>query len=198
MYISEQLLNPDARRLRLSAQWGVQHVVLDNRGSELVSGGGGGVTRWDLARLRDYRQWAEGFDLTLDVFALDVGSILLDSIVDLEGARRSRDILARNVEIAAEAGIPCLKYNVQMVGITRTGLRPGRGGCRNSAFRLAEHSPEAERAWCRPPTGPASAWPATRTTRPIRPGGWAASNTWWAAPKGFGGSWPFHLRPATA
>jgi mannonate dehydratase len=145
MYISEQLLNPDARRLRLSAQWGVQHVVLDNRGSELVSGGGGGVTRWDLARLRDYRQWVEGFDLTLDVFALDVGSILLDSIVDLEGARRSRDILARNVEIAAEAGIPCLKYNVQMVGITRTGLRPGRGGCRNSAFRLADHSPEADR-----------------------------------------------------
>ena len=31
MYISEQLLNPDARRLRLSTQLGVEHVVIDYR-----------------------------------------------------------------------------------------------------------------------------------------------------------------------
>jgi mannonate dehydratase len=64
MYISEQLISPDARRLRLSAQLGVQHVVLDNRGSELVSAASGGITAWDAARLRDYRRWVEGFGLT--------------------------------------------------------------------------------------------------------------------------------------
>jgi mannonate dehydratase len=144
MYISEQLLNPDERRLRLSAQFGVQHVVLDNRGSELVSGSGG-IVAWDAARLLKYRRWVEGFGLQLDVFALDVGSILLDSLVDLEGARTSREILVRNVLAAGEAGIPCLKYNVQMVGITRTAMRPGRGGCSNSAFRLAEHTAAASR-----------------------------------------------------
>ncbi len=129
MYISEQLLNPSADRLRLSTQLGVEHVVLDNRGTELVSAASGGITAWDAAKLREYRRWVEGFGLTLDVFALDVGAILLDSLVDLEGAKKSRDILARNIAVAADAGIGCLKYNVQMVGITRTALeaRPRRG-----------------------------------------------------------------------
>jgi mannonate dehydratase len=143
MYISEQLLNPDARRLRLSTQLGVEHVVLDNRGTELVSAQGG-VTLWDAAKLREYRRWVESFGLTIDVFALDVGSILLDSLVDLDGAKKQRDVLALNVQVAADAGIVCLKYNVQMVGITRTGLKPGRGGCRNSGFCYAEYSPEAD------------------------------------------------------
>jgi len=144
MYISEQLLNPDDRRLRLSTQLGVQHVVIDNRGTELVSGAGGGPAVWDCARLREYRRRIESFDLKIDVFALDVGSILLDALVDLDGARRSRALLARNIAVAADAGITCLKYNVQMVGITRTALRPGRGGCRNSGFRHADYTPEAD------------------------------------------------------
>src|SRR3546814_8664803 len=39
-----------------------------------------------------------------------------------------------------------LKYNLQMVGITRTGRRRGRGGVLESAFRAADYSPEADRA----------------------------------------------------
>jgi len=141
MYISEQLLNPDERRLRLSAQLGVEHVVLDNRGTELVSAGGG-VASWDAAKLADYRRWVESFGLKLDVFALDVGSILLDSLVDPAGARKQRAVLADNIRKAADAGITCLKYNVQMVGITRTALKPGRGGAQNSSFVYAEYKPE--------------------------------------------------------
>jgi D-mannonate dehydratase len=144
MYISEQLLNPDERRLRLSTQLGVEHVVLDNRGTELVSARGG-VSEWDARKLADYRQWVEGFGLELDVFALDVGSILLDSLVDLEGAKKQRATLAANIRKAADAGIGCLKYNVQMVGITRTGLKPGRGGAQNSGFVHAEYSAEDDR-----------------------------------------------------
>ena len=141
MYISEQLLDPDERRLRLSTQLGVEAVVIDNRGTDLVSVAGG-VASWDAAKLRDYRRWVEGFGLRLDVFALDVGSILLDSLVDLDGARRQRAVLADNIRKAADAGIDCLKYNVQMVGITRTALKPGRGGASNSSFVHAEYRPE--------------------------------------------------------
>ncbi|CAB3683114.1 Mannonate dehydratase [Achromobacter animicus] len=141
MYISEQLLNPDERRLRLSTQLGVQSVVLDNRGTELVSAENG-VGAWDAVKLGEYRKWVEGFGLKLDVFALDVGSILLDSLVDLDSARRQRNTLADNIQKAADAGISCLKYNVQMVGITRTGLKPGRGGAMNSGFTYAEYSSE--------------------------------------------------------
>lgn len=143
MYISEQLLNPDERRLRLSAQLGVGHVVLDNRGTDLVSAAGG-VNHWDAITLAAYRRWVEGFDLKLDVFALDVGSILLDTLTDLESAKHQRAVLAHNIQKAADAGITCLKYNVQMVGITRTGLKPGRGGARNSSFVYAEYSPERD------------------------------------------------------
>lgn len=141
MYISEQLLNPDERRLRLSAQLGVRHVVLDNRGTKLVSASGA-IASWDAGKLAAYRKWVEGFDLQVDVFALDVGSILLDAITDLESAKKQREVLARNVRTAADAGITCLKYNLQMVGITRTGLKPGRGGVRNSSFVLADYAPE--------------------------------------------------------
>lgn len=144
MYISEQLLNPSERRLRLSTQLGVEHVVLDNRGTDLVSAPGA-IAAWDALKLRDYRQWVEGFGLTIDVFALDVGSILLDSLVDPKGAKKSRAVLAGNIQKAADAGITCLKYNVQMVGITRTGLKPGRGGALNSGFVHAEYTPEEDR-----------------------------------------------------
>jgi mannonate dehydratase len=57
MYIGEQLLNPSEVRLRLSTQLGVEHVVLDNRGTELVSAAGG-IAAWDAKKLRDYRRWA--------------------------------------------------------------------------------------------------------------------------------------------
>jgi mannonate dehydratase len=53
-------------------------------------------------------------------------------------------VLSRNIAVAAEAGFEALKYNVQMVGITRTGLKPGRGGCSNSAFCLADYRPEQD------------------------------------------------------
>jgi mannonate dehydratase len=141
MYIGEQLINPSAERLRLSAQLGVEHVVLDNRGSELVRPGG----LWDVDKLGDYREWVESFGLKIDLFALDVGSILLDFLTDEASARRQAEVLQHNIRTAARAGLTALKYNVQMVGITRTGLRAGRGGVQYSGFKLAAYTPEADR-----------------------------------------------------
>jgi len=141
MYIGEQLINPSAERLRLSVQLGVERVVIDNRGTELVKPGG----VWDVSKLREYREWVERFGLKIDLFALDVGSILLDYLTEETSARRQAAVLKQNIQIAAEAGLTALKYNVQMVGITRTGLRPGRGGVQYSGFKLASYSPEADR-----------------------------------------------------
>jgi mannonate dehydratase len=141
MDIGEQLINPSAERLRLSTQLGVQKVVIDNRGTDLVRPGG----VWDVDKLRAYREWVESFGLTIDVFTLDVGSILLDFLTDEASARRQAEVLKTNIRVAAEAGLATLKYNVQMVGITRTGLRTGRGGVQYSGFQLASYSPEADR-----------------------------------------------------
>ena len=57
MYIGEQLINPTEQRLRLSTQLGVGSVVLDNRGSELVSS----RAHWDASKLIAYRKWIESF-----------------------------------------------------------------------------------------------------------------------------------------
>ena len=141
MYIGEQLINPSADRLRLSAQLGVEHIVIDNRGTDLVKPGG----LWDVAKLHDYREWVESFGLTIDLFALDVGAILLDFLTDEASAHRQAAVLQQNIRIAAQAGLTALKYNVQMVGITRTGLRSGRGGVQYSGFKLAAYTPEADR-----------------------------------------------------
>lgn len=144
MYIGEQLIDPTPERLQLSAQLGVQSVVLDNRGSDMLSTPDG---RWDAASLTDYRKMVERFGLKLEVFALDVKSILLDFLVEPQDAERQLDVLRHNIAVAGDAGIGCLKYNVQMVGITRTGLRPGRGGCEYSSFSYKEYSPEADKAF---------------------------------------------------
>ena len=141
MYIGEQLINPPAQRLRLTAQLGVERVVIDNRGTDLVLPGG----VWDVDKVRAYREWVESFGLVIDVFALDVGSILLDFMTDEASARMQAEVLKQNIQIAADAGLTTLKYNVQMVGITRTGLRVGRGGVQYSGFKLAAYTPEADR-----------------------------------------------------
>lgn len=144
MYIGEQLIDPSGDRLKLSAQLGVGSVVIDNRGSDMLATPDG---RWDAARLTDYRKWVEGFGLKLEVFALDVKSILLDFLVEPDDARRQLDVLQHNIRVAAKAGIGCLKYNVQMVGITRTGLRPGRGGCQYSSFAAHQYTADADKAF---------------------------------------------------
>jgi len=133
MYICEQLLAPDERRLRLTAQLGVQNVVIDT----------GEKGAWDAGRLRDYRAWVGGHGLKLDGLTLALGSVLLDSMTDLESARARRQLLADNIRKAADAGIECLKYDVQMSGVTRTASTPGRGGVENPGFVHAEHRLEA-------------------------------------------------------
>lgn len=141
MYIGEQLTNRSAERLRLSTQLGVERVVIDNRGTDLVTPG----SLWDVNKLRAYREWVETFGLKIDLFALDVGSILLDFLTDEDSARRQAAVLQNNIQTAVDAGLTALKYNVQMVGITRTGLRTGRGGVHYSGFKLAVYGDEADR-----------------------------------------------------
>jgi len=143
MYIGEQIINPTAERLRLSTQLGVAHVVLDTRPNTQIEGADG---TWDAAKVAAYRQWVEGFGLTVECLALDVGSFLLDAIYDRPRAAWRARKLRADIRAAADGGLTMLKYNVQMVGITRTGRRQGRGGVLESAFRAADYTPQGDRA----------------------------------------------------
>lgn len=134
MYLSEQLLNPDESRLRLCSQFGVQHVLVDNRAPGELSR----QVRWETPDLVSYRHWIESFDLKLDMLTLGVGSVLMDFLNDLPAARRQRDLLADNIRRASDAGIECLRYQVQMAGTPRMSHRPGRGGVRYPSYRHSD------------------------------------------------------------
>jgi len=141
MYIGEQIINPTPERLRLSTQLGCKHVVIDTRPNEQLLGDDG---CWDARKVADFRKWIEGHGLQLDVLALDIGSILLDSLRAPERAKAMAEKLRKDIQAAGDGGVPTLKYNVQMVGITRTGFAEGRGGVQCSAFRAAEYTPEKD------------------------------------------------------
>ena len=61
------------------------------------------------------------------------------------------------IRACSQAGIPAVKYNLNLLGVLRTADTPGRGGSRNSTWRLAEAKEEppltpagtvtAETAW---------------------------------------------------
>lgn len=141
MEIGEQLVNPTAERLRLSRQLGVRRVVVDNRPNTHLQGPDG---VWDADKVADFRRWVESFGLSLECTALDVGSFLTDTIYAPERARERARRLEGDIAAAARAGLTMLKYNLQMVGITRTDHRPGRGGVRESAFRVEDYAPERD------------------------------------------------------
>jgi mannonate dehydratase len=83
MYIGEQLINPTDARLRLSAQLGCKGIVIDSRPNRDVADVDGA---WSIAKVTEQRRRVEGFGMRLDGMALDVGSVLLDSL----RARRAR------------------------------------------------------------------------------------------------------------
>jgi mannonate dehydratase len=57
---------------------------------------------------------------------------------------RDRDIeqLQMLIRNCAEAGIPMIKYNMSILGVLRTGRRPGRGDAMNHYWKLSETHPE--------------------------------------------------------
>ncbi len=141
MYIGEQIINPTEDRLRLSAQLGVGHVVIDSRPDTRFNGPDG---YWEAGKVAAFRRWVEDQGVTLECLALDLGSFLLDTKYD-EGRAAARAAKMRaDIGAAAKAGLTMLKYNVQMVGITRTGRRLGRGGVLESAFRAVDYSPDRD------------------------------------------------------
>jgi mannonate dehydratase len=141
MYIGEQLIEPTEGRLILSRQLGVSNIVIDSRPNRQVLGADG---NWDAKLLAGQRRWLADLGHDLDVLALDIGSILIDSLDQRDKADARAKRLRANIRAAGEAGVTMVKHNLQMIGITRTGLAEGRGGVKCSTFRFANYSPAAD------------------------------------------------------
>lgn len=97
--------------------------------------------RWSVESLVKLRERVESFGIQLDMLPLPLNSV---GIGDLEhrnillgkSPERDREIddMCRMIQNAAKAGIHTLKYNLNILGVVRTGSTRGRGGSRYSTF----------------------------------------------------------------
>ncbi len=101
---------------------------------------------WSVDDLRRTRDLCEKHGVSLDMVALP---FLTSSHIDREkrgaimlgeSGERDRDIadIQNMIAACAQVGIPCLKYNMSLLGVLRTKATPGRGGSQYSTWKLAE------------------------------------------------------------
>jgi mannonate dehydratase len=100
--------------------------------------------------LKQMKDLAAKYKLSVDCIA---PPFLASSFIDREkhpaimlaqSPERDRDIeqLQTMIKNCAEAGIPMIKYNMSILGVLRTGRRPGRGDAMDHYWKLSETPPK--------------------------------------------------------
>src|SRR5262249_18673603 len=96
---------------------------------------------WSVDGLSRLRQRVESFGIALDVVPLPLSSNEISrsenpNILLGKSPERDREIddICQMIRNAAGAGIPCLKYNLTLLGVVRTESTRGRGGATYSTF----------------------------------------------------------------
>ena len=133
MHLGTQIAPRDDTDYKMWAQLGVTHVCVDPPGNP---------HDWTLETLLRHRDHIASFGLTLDMVQLPLGSRPIEHsqsphILMGKSPERDREVdsICALIERLAAAGIPAAKYNLNIIGIPRTPLEPGRGGARAAAFR---------------------------------------------------------------
>jgi mannonate dehydratase len=132
MYLGTQNRVTSDDGYRQFAQLGVRHVNADPDGNP---------HDWTLDVLQRHRDRMERCGLILDMVQLPLEShpIEKQNSPDIltKGPNRDKQIdsICRLIENVAKAGIPSVKYNLNIIGIPRSEFEAGRGGSRNSTFR---------------------------------------------------------------
>jgi mannonate dehydratase len=101
------------------------------------------ATAEEMKRLREA---VEKHGMTLDMTdSVLLPSSLIDkephpSIMLAQSPQRDRDIEAfqKHIRAAAAAGVPCVKYNMSILGVVRSGATPGRGDALYATWRLKD------------------------------------------------------------
>ncbi|MGO4136808.1 mannonate dehydratase [Rhizobium brockwellii] len=141
MYLGTQVAARDDDDYRIFAQLGVKHINADPPGKP---------SSWTLSDLERHRDKVESFGLILDMIQLPLPSQPIEKAsypdILLAGAERDRqiDAVCKLIENTAAAGIPAVKYNLNLIGIPRTPDEPGRGGSLNASFRWDKTDQQAE------------------------------------------------------
>jgi len=120
--------------LRVLAAFGVDHICSALPSTKLDG-------QWSVDGLTHLRERVESHGIALDMVPLPMSSnyitrfenpgILLGKSPDRD---REIDTICQMIRNAARAGIPALKYNLNILGVVRTEPTRGRGGCQYSTF----------------------------------------------------------------
>jgi mannonate dehydratase len=123
-------------------RWGIKNVV----GSARVADGRLYATVEELTRLTDL---ADKYGITVDVLnppflpSSHIDRERHPAIMLAQSPERDRDIeqIQTMIKNCAAAKIPCIKYNLSILGVLRTGRIPGRGDTTYTSYKLADAHP---------------------------------------------------------
>lgn len=139
MFLGHQMGDVSDRKLQWAAQLGVEHIACETRaGIENDDG------TWNVPAIKELQGRLAGWGMTMDVLALNLPSqyITRQRFPGIMRGTPSRDgeieVIKQNVRAAGEAGVPALKYNLNFLGVPRTGRTKGRGGVMYSHFDIDE------------------------------------------------------------
>lgn len=120
--------------LRVLAAFGVQHICSTLPSAKLDAS-------WNVEELARLRERVESHGIHLDMVPLPLSSNYITRYENPEillgkSPERDREIddICQMIRNAAQAGIPALKYNLNILGVVRTEPTRGRGGCQYSTF----------------------------------------------------------------
>jgi D-mannonate dehydratase len=136
MILGTQFRARDDDDYRVMAQLGIEHVCADPAGNP---------HDWTLDILERHRDHLSGFGLTLDMIQLPLSSHVIEKQYspDILSAGPDRDhqidSICRLIERAAGAGIPAVKYNLNIIGIPARNLK--RGGADRATMHFAGTRP---------------------------------------------------------
>lgn len=141
MYLGHQMGNLTEERLQWAAQLGVEHIACEDRRTDSIENEDG---TWNVDGLRRVQARCDNWGMKVDVIALNLPSQYMtrQRFPGIMRGLASRDseieIIKQNIRATGEAGIACLKYNLNLLGVPRTGRTKGRGGAMYSHFDISK------------------------------------------------------------
>ena len=120
--------------LQFWEQFGVKNIC----GYVSASGPNG---TWDVAEIEKLKKRCEAHKISLDILALPLASSYIaraemPNIMLGKSPERDREIerICAMIRAAGKAGVPCVKYNLTILGVVRSASVPGRGGSTYKSF----------------------------------------------------------------
>ena len=134
MYVGTQIPARNNTDFKQWAQLGVMNVCSDPKGNP---------HEWTKETLIKHREKVESFGITLDMVQLPLSSTPIEksqspNIMLGKSPEREREIesIQNLIKNVSDAGIPSVKYNLNIIGIPRSEKEKGRGGSYNSSLRF--------------------------------------------------------------